>query len=91
LANILITGYDEVFKLVKKQGFYYIEGIIAIFYPDEAEEILEVFRLINRYLRNRDGIKIIHIVKVNVFFSNLEKTITELIEGPVTTIEALLS
>jgi len=91
LTNILITGYDEVFKLVINQGFYYVEGIIAIFYPDEAEEILEVFRLINRYLRHRNGIKIMHIVKVNVYFSNLEKTITELIEGPVTTIEALLS
>jgi ATP-dependent DNA helicase RecQ len=91
IANILITGYDEAFKLVKSQGFYYIEGIIAIFYADEEEEILEVFRLINRYLRKRNGIKIMHIVKENVFFSSLEKTITELIEGPVTTIEALLS
>jgi ATP-dependent DNA helicase RecQ len=91
LANILITGYEEAFKLVKNQGLYYFEGIVAIFYADDAEEVLEAFRLINRYLRKRNGIKIMHIVKENVSFSNLEKTITELIEGPVITIEALLS
>lgn len=90
-ANILITGYDEAFRLIKNQGFYYVEGILAIFYPDEVDEIYDKFRLINRYLRNRNGIKIMHIVKENVYFSNLEKTITELIDGPVTTIEALLS
>lgn len=91
LANILIIGYDEAFKLIKSQGFYYLEGITAILYDDEAEDILEAFKLINRYLRKRNGIKLMHIVKENVYFSNLEKTITELIEGPVITIKALLS
>ena len=91
MENVLITGYEDVIKLVKKQGFYYIEGIIAIFYEGKEEEILETFILINRYLRKRSGIKIIHIVKENIYFSSLEKTMTELIEGPITTIEALLS
>lgn len=89
--NILVIGYEEAFKLVKNQGFYYVEGILAILYPDKIDEIYEKFKLVHRNLRNKNGIRIMHIVKENVYFSNLEKTITELIEGPVTTMEALLS
>lgn len=91
LASILIAGYSDAIKLVKKQGFYYIEGIVVILYDGKEKEILETFKIINRYLRNRNGIKIIHVVKENIYFSNIEKTIAELVEGPITTIEALLS
>jgi len=91
LVNIFIAGYEDVIRLVKKQGFYYTEGIVAVFYDGNEGDILKTFRRITRYLRNKNGIRIIHVVKENVYFGNLGKTITEFIEGPTTTIEALLS
>jgi len=90
-VNILVIGYEDVIELVKNRGFYYIEGIVAVFYDGNEGDILKTFRLITRYIRNKNGIRIIHVVKENVYFSKLEKTITEFIEGPTTTIEALLS
>lgn len=88
--NILITGCDDIVKLINADGFYYIEGIVAVFYDGKAEDILKTFTVISRYLRKKSFLRIIHIVEENVYFSSLEKTMTELIEGPIVTIEALL-
>lgn len=87
--NTIIIGSRELRELLKKGCYYYISGLVAIIYPMEEKEAFELYRLASKYLRNKEYIRLIHIIEGNVFFSALGKSFVELINGRVITSDRL--
>ena len=86
-----IVGPMEIKELLKNSNYYYISGVVAVLYPDSEDEIYEVFKLVNKYLRHKAGIHVVHILTENTYFNVVGKGIADLIEGRVVTAEALCS
>jgi ATP-dependent DNA helicase RecQ len=86
-----IVGPLEIKELLKNNNYYYISGVVAVLYPDYEDEIYEVFKLVNKYLRHKAGIHVVHILTENTYFDIVGKGIADLIEGRVVTAEVLCS
>lgn len=86
-----IVGPMEVKELLKKNNYYYISGVVAVLYPDCEDKIYEVYKLVNKYLRHKAGIHVVHILNENTYFNVVGKNIVDLIEGRVLTAEVLCS
>ena len=75
--------------LLKRENYYYISGVVAIVYPETEKEVFDTYRMAAKYLCHKAGIHVIHILSENVFFSSMNKNITDLIEGRVVSANAL--
>lgn len=89
--NTYIVGRLGAKELLKNCNYYYISGIVAIVYPDDEKEIIEMYKIAQKYLCHRLGIHIVHILSENVFISTVGKNIADLIEGRVITADLLRS
>lgn len=88
--NTYIIGYNGARDLLTKDNYYFVSGIVAVIYPDNEKESLDVFRMTQRYLSHKDGIYIIHVLRENFFLPGLNKNITDVIEGRVITANNLI-
>lgn len=75
--------------ILKRENYYYISGVVAIVYPETEKEVFYTYRMAAKYLCHKAGIHVIHILSENVFFSSMNKNITDLIEGRVVSANAL--
>ena len=78
-------------EMLKKKNYYYISGLVAILYPDDENEIFVVYKLVKKYLCQKSGIHVVHILGENTYFPALGKGIVDLIEGRVLTAGTLCS
>ena len=76
--------------LLKKRNYYYISGMVAVLYPDEGKEALEYYRLADRYLCQKAGIHLVHIVARNFFFAVFDKKMGDLVPGGVVAAGSLI-
>lgn len=87
--NTYIVGRNGANELLKKNNYYYISGVVAVVYPDDEKEIVEIYRIVQKYLCHKFGIHVVHILSENIFISSVGKNITDLIEGRVITADML--
>ena len=90
-GNLLILDYIELRELMIKCSYYYVSGMIAILYSGTSKEIYEKLVLVSEYLSNRPGIRIIHILVENTYFDWLNKSFSDLINGPVIPVNTVCS
>lgn len=77
---VFIMGKRELNHL-RKQGNYFISGVIAVLYPDNKEEAIRLFENVKR-LGNRNDARIIHILKHDIKVNADGKRLSDLITGP---------
>lgn len=86
-----IVGPTGVKDLLKKGSYYYISGVVAILYPTDEKEVFDTYKMVTQYLCHKAGIHIVHILSENVFFPSVGKSITDLIEGRIVSVDTLCS
>ena len=89
--NVMILDQKELWELMKKSNYYYVSGLVAVVYAGSEKDILDQFKMVSRYLRNKTEIRLLHIIPNNVYFSSLGKNFCDVIEGPVVTADQLYS
>lgn len=87
--NTYIVGPIGAKELLKKGDYYYISGLVAIIYPEDEKEILEIYKMATQYLCHKSGIHVVHVLTENIYIPSVGKNITDLIEGRVVTAEML--
>lgn len=81
--NTYIVGYSGAKELLKKSNYYYISGMVAVIYPDDEKGIVDIYKMVQKYLTHRFGVYVVHILSENTYLSSIGKNITDLIEGRV--------
>ena len=89
--STFIIGQEGLRDLLKKSNYYYISGVVAILYPDTEKEVLEMYMTVKKYLCNKVGIHVVHILNDNTYFQSIGKSIVDLIEGRVVNADTLCS
>ena len=84
-----IVSPEEMKALLKKGNYYYISGMVAILYPDQEDEIFQVYKMAAQYFCHKAGIHVVHILADNTYFPAVGKNIADLIEGRVITADVL--
>lgn len=80
--NLFIIGVNDAYNLIKTKSFYFTSGLIAVIYPENANQIGQQYSSIKNNLFNKASTKVIHILSDNVYLSDAGKTFTELVDGP---------
>lgn len=88
-SNVLILNPKDLKALVKKKSFYYLSGIIVIYYSGSSKEIYELLKFSMNNLSMHPGTKVIHILDKNQYFDWLDKAFVDLVSGPVIPAKAL--
>ena len=89
--NVFFLNTKDLYELVKKKSFYYLSGIVVVYYSGSAKEIYELLRFSMNNLSKHMGTKVIHIVEENQYFEWLNKAFVDLIDGPVIPVHTLFS
>ena len=89
--NVMILDRDELRELMRKSNYYYVSGLVAIAYEGNEKEILDQFKVVSRYLRNKPELNVLHIIPDNVYFTSMGKNFCDLIDGPALTADQLYS
>ena len=87
--SLFVIGNRELRELAKKDNRYYISGLVAVVYPDEALSAWKQYLTVKNYLCTNSNVRVVHILKENIYFEGQEKMITDLIDGPVVNAEIL--
>lgn len=90
-VNVLIIKFNEFYSLISKKDFYYVSGLIGFLYSGSTDQIHTQFIKVKNYMANYHCFKAVHMLKENVYFEQVDKNISELIDGPTYDPEMLLS
>ena len=88
-SKMLVLNPKDLKALVKKKSFYYLSGIIAVYYSGSPKEIYELLKFSMNNLSRHLGTKVIHIIDENQYFDWLDKAFVDLVAGPVVPVKAL--
>ncbi len=80
--NLLILTQADLFNIQKAGGYYYTSGIVAVIYDSDKTTIGKQYLTVRNNLCGKNGTRVIHIIKENVYLDELGKSFTELIDGP---------
>ncbi|SCY77604.1 ATP-dependent DNA helicase RecQ [Lachnospiraceae bacterium XBB2008] len=80
--NLLIISFSDMFNLQKCNAYYYTSGLICVVYSDNENDIGSQYLAIKNNVCGKPSTRVLHIIKRNVYISELGKNILELIDGP---------
>ena len=80
---LFVVNAGDLKELLKKGNYYFVSGMVAILYPDDENEVFEIYKLVTKYLQHKLGIHIVHILSENFFLPVIGKSIADVIEGRV--------
>lgn len=89
-VNVLIIKFNEFYSLISKRNFYYVSGLIGFLYSGSNDQIFDQFIKVKNYMTKYHCFKAVHMLKENVYFDQVDKKITELMDGPTYEPEMLL-
>ena len=81
--TLFVVNAGDLKELLKKGNYYFVSGMVAILYPDDENEVFEIYKLVTKYLQHKLGIHIVHILSENFFLPVIGKSIADVIEGRV--------
>lgn len=89
--NVLILNEYTLTKLVQKNNWYYLSGLIGVLYQGTPSEIYEELRIVSNRLSGRPKTGIVHIIAENKRFDWMDKSFSDLVEGPVLSLQTVLN
>lgn len=79
-CDIQIIGIDEVAALLENCAYYYLTATAMVWYDDEENSLYKKIRTMQK-AGLESGLKIIHVMKRNSFLPQVNKRVTEVIDG----------
>ena len=76
-------------ELVQRNCNYYVSGVVVVFYHGNETELFDQYCQVADYLINKPDLFVIHLLEKDVVFKELDKRITDILEGPVISAETL--
>lgn len=80
-GNILTIGIRELSELIKRKNWFYVSGIVAIVYQGTDRDIYQQLVAVLNELRRCPWVRLIHIIRENVYFDWIEKSFADLVDG----------
>lgn len=80
-GNILTIGIRELSELINRKNWFYVSGIVAIVYQGTDRDIYQQLVTVLNELRRRPWVRLIHIIRENVYFDWIEKSFADLVDG----------
>lgn len=80
-SDISIMGIKEYIKLVDERNFYYVSGSIMVIYNDSMKDMYKKFIKVRNTILD-GAVKVLHIFEKDVFFNEIYRSASSLIEGP---------
>lgn len=80
-GNILTIGIRELSELINRKNWFYVSGIVAIVYQGTDRDIYQQLVAVLNELRRRPWVRLIHIIRENVYFDWIEKSFADLVDG----------
>lgn len=79
-SNAIHLDFSLLRNLMIRQCYYYVSGIVAVFYNDE-DNLVEQYKKVQQYLVGRPNVYVIHLYRKDEAFHSNGKGITELLDG----------
>ena len=81
-SDINFMGLNEYIKLLEENNFYFVSGAVIILYDKNIKHIYRRLAKI-RTLSFNGNIKLLHVFEKNLYFSETQKDVVSMIDGPV--------
>ena len=81
-SDINFMGLNEYIKLLEENNFYFVSGAVIILYDKNIKHIYKKKKKI-RTLSFNGNIKLLHVFEKNLYFSETQKDVVSMIDGPV--------
>ena len=81
--NYLILNRKSLVKMMDKRNDYYLSGTMIVLYPEDIENETRYIKTIFNKRKKLGQLKIIHLLKDDVYLSFYGKKFSELVDGPV--------
>lgn len=85
--SVLILDIDTFRELSKKKSWFYLSGMIGVVYAGTDREIYKQLMTVQQSV-NRTCMKVVHVIPEGVYFPWINKAFTDLIDGPVISVES---
>ena len=69
-------------SLIKKKDSYYLSGVVFVLLEDNSN-LFDQFKNIKNQMNYRNDLKVIYLLKDDVFFGANNKSISDHINGPI--------
>lgn len=79
---ITVFSYDDFMSLIKKKDSYYLSGVVFVLLEDNSK-LFDQFKNIKNQMNYRNDLKVIYLLKDDVFFGANNKSISDHINGPI--------
>ena len=79
---ITVFSYDDFMSLIKKKDSYYLSGVVFVLLEDNSK-LFDQFKNIKNQMNYRNDLKVIYLLKDDVFFGVNNKSISDHINGPI--------
>ena len=79
---ITVFSYDDFMSLIKKKDSYYLSGVVFVLLEDNLK-LFDQFKNIKNQMNYRNDLKVIYLLKDDVFFGANNKSISDHINGPI--------
>ena len=79
---ITVFSYDDFMSLIKKKDSYYLSGVVFVLLEDNFK-LFDRFKNIKNQMNYRNDLKVIYLLKDDVFFGANNKSISDHINGPI--------
>lgn len=79
---ITVFSYDDFMSLIKKKDSYYLSGVVFVLLEDNFK-LFDQFKNIKNQMNYRNDLKVIYLLKDDVFFGANNKSISDHINGPI--------
>lgn len=80
-SSLLILDTNELSEFVKMNSWFYVSGLIAIIYQGSDRDIYKQLVTVSNVLQHYPWVRMIHIIEDNTFFSWINKSFSDLIDG----------
>ena len=77
-----VFSYDDFMSLIKKKDSYYLSGVVFVLLEDNSK-LFDQFKNIKNQMNYRNDLKVIYLLKDDVFFGANNKSISDHINGPI--------
>lgn len=83
-----VFSYEDSISLINKKDTYYINDILLILLSN-SEKTFEQFKTLKNKLYNRENLKIIYLIKNDLYIEIKNKYLSDFIDGPIKNINEL--
>ena len=81
--HAMLMKPDEFVGLANHGGKFFNSGLAVVFYGRDPGLVLNTFNRIQKNTAKYPDLKVIHVVNNNYYFDRIEKSFTDLVDGPV--------